>query len=141
MVYGECGACPLKIDLQARLISFWSNLIEFNSSRLSSMVYSVLHILFEQRKCKSIWLQNIENLVMSYGHANIWLWQTCNNKNWFRLSFKQKLKDQYLQQWNLLVDSSSSGINYRIFKNNFDINPYFHFLNNAQIRILTAFQT
>ena len=47
MVYGECGAYPLKIDIQARLISFWNNLIEFNSSRLSTMVYSVLHILFE----------------------------------------------------------------------------------------------
>ena len=141
MVYGECGAYPLKIDIQARLISFWSNLIEFNSSRLSTMVYSVLHILFEQRKCKSKWLENIKNLVMSNGYANIWLSQTCNNKNWFRLSFKQKLKDQYLQQWNSLVNASSSGINYRIFKNCFGINPYFYFLNNTQIRILTAFRT
>ena len=78
---------------------------------------------------------------MSNGYANIWLSQTCNNKNWFRLSFKQKLKDQYLQQWNSLVNASSSGINYRIFKNCFGINPYFHFLNNTQIRILTAFRT
>ena len=69
MVYGECGVYPLKIDIQARLLSFWSNLIEFNFSRLSSMVYSVLHILFEQRMCKSKWLENIKILVMSNGCA------------------------------------------------------------------------
>ena len=38
------------------------------------------HTLFEQRKCKSKWLENIKNLVMSNGFANIWLSQTCNNK-------------------------------------------------------------
>ena len=49
--------------------------------------------------------------------------------------------DQYTQNWNSLVDISSSGIYYRIFKDNFQINRYFSFLSNRQCKILTAFRT
>ena len=141
MVYGESGAYPLKVDIQARIVSFWTNLLDFNSGKLSSMIYKVIHILSEQGKCKSNWLENVKNVVTNNGYANVWLSQSCLNKQWFRLSFKQKVKDQFLQQWNSLINSSSSGITYKIFKNQFEINNYFSILNNTQSRILTAFRT
>ena len=43
-------------------------------------------------------------------------------------SFKQKLKDEYLQNWRSVVEKSSSGQNYRIFENKFEINDYFTYL-------------
>ena len=141
MVYGETGTYPLKIDIQARIISFWTNLLEFNSNRLSSMIYKVLHIQFDQGKCKSKWIENIKNLVTHNGYANVWLSQSCPNKDWFRISFKQKVKDQYLQHWFSLINSSSSGITYRIFKKQYGNNKYFSILKNSQCRILTAFRT
>lgn len=141
MVYGETGIFPLKVDIQARIISYWSNLTEFNSNRLSTMVYQVIYNLFEQGKCKSKWIKNIKNLVKNNGYANVWLSQNNFRRQWFRLSFKQKLKDQFLQQWNSLINSSSSGINYRIFKTKFELNNYFCLLNNKQCRLLTAFRT
>ena len=82
-----------------------------------------------------------KNLVTHNGYANVWLSQSCPNKDWFRISFKQKVKDQYLQHWFSLINSSSSGITYRIFKNQYGINKYFSILNNSQCRILTAFRT
>ncbi|MCG8093283.1 MAG: reverse transcriptase family protein, partial [Candidatus Thiodiazotropha endolucinida] len=106
MVYGETGLYPLKIDAQARTVSFWSNLLELNSQKLSSIIYTVLHTLYEQGKCKSSWLENVKNLVSSNGYANIWQTQSCMNKLWFCKSFKQKVKDQYLQQWNSLINTS-----------------------------------
>ena len=75
------------------------------------------------------------------GYANVWLSQSCLNKDWFHISFKQKVKDQYLQHWYSLINSSSNGITYRIFKNQYGINKYFSILNNPQCRILTAFRT
>ena len=64
-----------------------------------------------------------------------------NNVQWLSRSFKQKLKDTYLQNWNSLVDKSSSGQNYRIFKHKFEMNKYFTYLPFKQFRLLTAFRT
>lgn len=141
MVYGETGVMPLKIDIQARITSYWTNLLEFNTGSLSSMIYNIIYILFEQGKCKSKWLENVKHIVSINGFANVWQSQCCLNKKWFQLSFKQKLKDQYLQQWNSLLNSSSGAVTYRLCKNEFGINKYFYSLNNTECRILTAFRT
>ena len=141
MVYGETGVMPLKVEIQSKIVSYWSNLLEFNTGRLSSMIYNILYILFEQGKCKSKWLENVKNIVSSNGYANVWESQSCLNKNWFRASFKQKLKDQFLQRWESLLNSSSGAVLYRMYKNEFGINKYFYILNNNQCRTLTAFRT
>ena len=141
MVYGETGIMPLKVDIQARIIAYWTKLLEFNTGRLSSMTYKVIYILFEQGKCKSKWIENVKSLVSINGYANIWQSQCCFNKEWFRLSFKQKVKDQFLQHLNSLINSSSGAITHRIFKDKFGINNYFYNLNNTQCRLLTAFRT
>ena len=77
MVYGESGANPIKIDIQTRIVSFWIKLLNFNTGRLSSMMYNIIYLLHEQGKCKSKWLENVKSLVMNNGHANIWLNQSC----------------------------------------------------------------
>lgn len=141
MIYGELGIYPLKVIIQSRIISFWTKLLDFNSNKLSSMVYQVQYRLYKQGKCKSKWFDNVKNLIMSNGYSNVWISQYEFNRNWFRLAFKQKLTDQFLQNWNALLNNSSSGINYRIFKNNFGLNNYFLSLNNKQCRIFTAFRT
>ena len=52
------------------------------------------------------------------------------------LSFQAKIKDQFLQKWD-----STSGVKYRIIKNEFGTNNYFKNLLNKDCRILTAFRT
>ncbi|MEW8546895.1 MAG: reverse transcriptase family protein [Candidatus Thiodiazotropha sp.] len=141
MIYGELGVYPLKIDIQTRIISFWEKLLDFNSSKLSTMVYKTIHTLYEQGKCKSNWLNNIKSLVSQNGYGNIWMTHNIVSKKWFQASFKLKLQDQFLQNWNSLVNIKSSGINYRIFKTEFELNKYFLKLTNSQCRILTAFRT
>ena len=141
MVYGETGTFPLKVDIEPRIISYWTNLIDFNTNRLSNMMYHILNTLFELRRCKSKWLENIKSLITKNGYGNIWTNSNDFSRKWFRSSFKQKVKDQYLQTWNSLVSKSSSGVNYKIFKNEFGLNDYFLKLNNKQCRILTAFRT
>ena len=71
----------------------------------------------------------------------LWQSQCCFNKEWFRLSLKQKVKDQFLQHWNSFKNSSSGPKTYRIFKDQFGINTCFYILNNIQCRLLTAFRT
>ena len=51
MVYGELRITPLDIDVQTRMISFWSNLIEnLEHFKLSSCIYSAVHALHKEKK-------------------------------------------------------------------------------------------
>ena len=141
MVYGELGAYPLKIDIQSRIISYWAKLNIDRTNDTAAIVYDAIYSLNEQGKIKSKWLENVKTLICSNGYSNIWDNQSNFNLNWFTKSFKQKVKDQYLQTWNALVDQSSSALNYRTFKTTFEMNSYFQYLPNDKCRILTAFRT
>lgn len=141
MVYGELGAYPLSIDIYTRVVAFWIklNVKGINATALS--VYNVIYGLNNQGKLNSKWLDNVKNLICTNGYSNIWYEHNVTNISWFVKSFKQKLKDEYIQNWSSLVDKASSGINYRMFKETFQINNYFSYLTNKKIRIMTAFRT
>ena len=121
MIYGELGIYPIEIDIKSRLVSFWTKLVKNENNSLSSNMYLIIHSLNEQHKLKTKWLDNIKNLIITNGYGNVWESPNEINTNWFKLSFKQKVKDQYTQNWNSLVEKSSSGLNYRIFKDTFEI--------------------
>jgi len=41
-VYGETGTTPLSVDTEARLVSFWSSLMNPLNAKLSSSLYSIM---------------------------------------------------------------------------------------------------
>ena len=54
---------------------------------------------------------------------------------------KRILCDQYLQKWNSEKCNSSSGINYRMFKQKFKLKNYLLKLSTKNARILCKFRT
>ena len=116
MVYGEVGAYPITLEIHVRIISFWTKLEKgLLENKLSSQLYLVICSLHEQGKYKFKWLENIKQLLDKNGFGNFWQLSNEINVKWLVLSFKQKLKDQFLQNWNSLVEKASSGTNHRIF--------------------------
>ena len=143
MVYGESGVMPLRIDINSRIISFWTKLTdrENNPTKLSINIYLILKGLHSDNKCKSLWIENVRDLIYRNGFGHIWLHQLDFNRKWFPLAFKQKLKDEYIQNWIELVNLASSGNIYRLFKETFAQTSYFLHLTNKQIITLTKFRT
>ncbi|MCG8046717.1 MAG: reverse transcriptase domain-containing protein [Candidatus Thiodiazotropha endolucinida] len=141
MIYGELGIYPLEVDIKTRIISFWTKLLDFNSAKLSTMVYEIHRCLFDNKKCKSPWLENIKQLIEKSGFSNIWAAPYQLNSRWFCQSFKQKLQDMFLQKWDALCNVSSSGLNYRIFKTKFEMNNFISNLTNKECKSLIAFRT
>jgi hypothetical protein len=45
-----------------------------------------------------------------------------NNKEWLKCVVKQRLLDQFVQNWQISLSNSSKALNYRIFKTKFEIN-------------------
>ena len=143
MVYGELGAYPLFIDIYSRMISFWCKLVNSKNDTAKSL-YDLTYYLHENEKLDSPWLSHIKSLINTNGFGHVWLAQNEVNEinsKWFTQAFKQKLKDQYIQTWHDKVNKSSSGVNYQIFKENFERNIYFSYLSNKNCRLITALRT
>ena len=65
--------------------------------------------------------------------SNIWQTQTFKSIEWLKQSIKQRLLDQFLQDWN--------SYNYRIFKTDFKFEEYFNILDEHNSLLLYKFRT
>ena len=97
MIYGELGVKPIALDSKTRTISFWSKLITQEGNKLSASVYQILFHMHKNNIIKSEYINNIKNIINTYGFSGIWESQSVANPKWFNLAISQKLQDQYLQ--------------------------------------------
>lgn len=145
MIYGELGIVPISVDIQSRILTYWTKLIEDTEfTKLSSGMYYAIHTLYTTSIFKSDWLQNIQNLLCSLGFSGIWQNQYCQNSDfsWLRLALKQKLHDLYIQKWFTLLNSdSSSCCSYRLFKSKFESSTFLKILPEHMSKLLLKFRT
>lgn len=125
IVYGETGVMPLKIDIRCRIISFWSKLVAPISNTLSSKLYAISLVHYQNHRNSNFkWLDNVKNILISCGFSGIWDNQTFPNRNWLIKSTRQKLTDLFLNEWKSQVDSNTSCYIYRLFKQSFGFEKY-----------------
>lgn len=141
MIYGELGITPIMVDIQSRIISYWSKAVHNESNSLVSVMYKILYSMHKNGIYKSKYIDNVKTIIEHNGFSNIWISQNAFNITWFSKSMKQKLKDQSIQTWSSLVECSSSGTNYRIFKDSFGTSLYLKKLPEYFARIILAFRT
>ena len=86
MIYGELGGSLLYIDVQSRIISFWTKLVDSPiETKLSSKVYRVIYEMHAPNKVISPWIKFVKNLLCSLGFPVIWYSQSFVNANWLEL--------------------------------------------------------
>jgi len=118
MVYGESGRHPLYGDVKHRMVTFWAKLISGKESKLSVQVYNVCYQLYIRNLIKTPWMIRINNILNDCGFTNIWRVQAIPNELWLSLALKQRLSDQFLQEWRATVQTSTKCLNYRILRTN-----------------------
>lgn len=143
MIYGELGITPIIVDIKARVISFWSKLVSMQNqpTRLSYQMYLLIFHMHKHGLCKSAYIENVKGILESCGFSGIWETQDVLNTRWLTLAIKQRLKDQYLQEWHSIVEMASSSKNYRLFKDTFERSKYLNLLSNRYCKILMRFRT
>ena len=57
------------------------------------------------------------------------------------MNIKLTLQDQFQQHWHNQLENSPKAINYRLFKNIFEIEHYFHILDDRDIYTFCKFRT
>ncbi|MCW4343991.1 MAG: reverse transcriptase family protein [Candidatus Thiodiazotropha endolucinida] len=147
MIYGELGIFPLTLEIRHKVLSYWcktisdSNIETLGTQKLSTYVYSLIYNMQQSQKLNSQWLSCVKEHLCKLGFSGIWENQNVNNIKWLTAALKQKLHDQYIQEWLALSDTSSSSMNYRLIKNDFERSRYFQLLPDFLSKKMLAFRT
>lgn len=140
MVYGEFGVFPIKIDIQSRMVSYWTKIISNDSAlKFSNLLYKILYNSNGSKT--SNWLEYVRGILINCGFSGIWDAQFVESPKWLVQSIKQKAKDLYINEWYNTINESSSCVNYRLFKENFNLENYLLKLPLPFKRTLCWFRT
>ena len=126
-VYVETGMLPLKIDIQSRIVAFWSELVQLETHNLSSKLYCIAITSFENRNNTLFykWFVNIRSIFIKCGTSGIWDSHTYLSKTWLTTTIKQQLTHLYIQEWRNECDTNTSCNMYKIIKPTFGFETYF----------------
>ena len=130
MLYAELSRLPIDIIIKSRMIKFWNTIIQSKHEKISHMLYQYMN----QSQHNFKWMTYIKNIFDSTGYSNLWLNQSLITSKTTHLQIKQRLKDQFNQEWVAKLDNSSKGKNYSIFKDNTSFEQYLTRLP-AELRI------
>ena len=117
MVYGELGKTPLEIEINTRMLSFWSRILDSNKNKLSHLLYKLIYKLHVNNIYHSQWVLCIKKLLIEIGEPSLWEKQEVLNTRHFKALCKTKLKDLYIQNWFTLLKESKCCANYRSLNN------------------------
>lgn len=125
MIYGDLGRFPLSILIKKRIIGYWYKLIN-NHSTLSSTIYKIIVNDVYNNNSKYSWLSNVKSILDECGLSYIWDSQSFHGSKDLLLTLVERsLKDQFVQNWNNIVNNSNKAINYRMFKTEFKLEDFY----------------
>ena len=132
---------PIEIDIKIRMVSFCPILLLGKETKLSYLSYKLLCTLSIEENIHFVWIKYLKELSDETDHSSIWINQDIPNYNWLISSIKLRLHDQCKQGWDSLIEHSLKALNYRIFKENFEIENYCRILEDKDIHTLCKFRT
>ena len=91
---------------------------------LSNAVLLQLCHFYRNKNCS--WIRFVKSKLEILGFADIWQFQNFPNAQWLFLTMKQRLKDQFIQNWISSLNTHKSSISeyYKSFKGSFQMEHY-----------------
>jgi hypothetical protein len=83
----------------------------------------------------------VKQIFNECGFSNIWETELFDNVDYLKCVIKQRLEDQFLQNWNSLVQNSPKAINCKTFKTEFKCEEYLNILEIKDAILLCRFRT
>jgi hypothetical protein len=113
-----------------------------NQSKISSLSYKLLYIKdFKNKNVTCAWLNKIRCNLNDCGMSYIWNMQNCISDKWLKLIVKNNLVDQFKQTWTSMIENSSKGDNYKLFKHDLKFEDYLDVLDDKDKFLLVKFRT
>ena len=142
MIYAELGRYPLYITIKQRMLNFWIRILNGKASKFSYQLYLYMYAVASNDNEHGLkWINHIQSILNESSRPDLWL------KIFVHIPFlsskiiKQTLIEQFLQNWNGLLQNSSKGKNYALFKDNTSEEKYITILNGNLAKIMLRFRT
>ena len=104
-------------------------------------MYKVIHQYNSHGVYTSPWLSEIKNILDNTGHSFIWLSQILPENISIVHAVKNSLQDQYVQEWDTIINNSFKCVLNRTFKRNFVLENYLTTLSPYNRKLLCKFRT
>ena len=121
-VYGELGRFPLYINRYTSIIKYWLKL-NCTDNIILKTIYQ--RMLCELENGANNWAGNVKYILSKYVFLYVWENPTnIGNINCFINSFKNRVQDEFLQEWFASIGNSSKLLLYKEIKSHFGYESY-----------------
>ena len=121
-IYGETRRFPLFVLYYTRCINYWIHILEMDDCRYPKRCYELMKRLDDMGRKN--WASEIRTLLCKFGFEGVWLQQCVPHRSSFIDNFREKLKEYYIENWQMQLKNSSKLAIYSTIKINFGLEPY-----------------
>ena len=112
-VYGELGRTNYYTRRIYIIIKYWFKVIYADERKYISQIYNVMLNDIADRQNIQNWASLVRNTLANLGFFEVWLAQGVGDMNKFLLILKQRLADNFLQNWSERLEASSRASFYK----------------------------
>lgn len=127
-IYGELGRTTCITKRYIYIIKYWFKILQSHNTKYIKVIYNMMLNDMESRPNITNWASLVHHLLVTMGFGEVWLQQGVGNYNKFILVFKQRLTDNFIQNWHSRIEESSRAVFYRSF-GTFDFQSYLDKIN------------
>ena len=135
MIYGDLGRYPMFITYAVRCVKYWLRITNLPDERLPKKAYNML--LYLQDLGKKTWAYHVKELLCrnGFGLRCLAAAAKCGRFEQIHVSvFKQRLLDQFQQDWSASITSKERFEFYSIFKQSIQTEKYIDILQLRYFR-------
>ena len=100
MIYGELERSPVQVTILTKTLTYWAQLVTAqNENKFNVIMYNLMYKLFLNTEFTSPWIKLVKDTVENLGYNYMWQGQYVDYVELFKIKIKQRLTDQYKQQW------------------------------------------
>ena len=138
-LYAEVGRFPLHIDRYVRMVKYFLKLHTVKQGNcILKQVVVLQRLEIERKNNANNWSSKIRDILNQTGFTDVWLFPESVNNDHFIPLFKNRLRDQYITNWDVSVTSCSSMILYKELKPVFERSSYLDIVDNKKHRNIIA---
>lgn len=134
-LYSELGRIPLHYIIALRMFRFWLRLLSLPPERLAKHSYLDQLRLYNINPSFNPWCSFIANTLQAVGLHDVWITQVIpnGNKNFYNL-IRSKIFELFSDRWHSETVNYTSLDNYRLFKQNINLEKYLSIIRNEKHR-------
>lgn len=132
--YGELGRRPLRVLRMHRILKYWLGIVMTKRGTLMRKLYRIMYESSEADNALENWASFVRNVLCNLGFYQVWLEQGVGHTDIFLKLCKQRLNDQYTQEWSNEVATASDANLYRNLKVNLIYSEYLSKITAPKLR-------